>query len=322
MSSDMEMDASGSTALPEPADDTPPEKKSPLKIVGLSVLFVFIVLLCTVFKLPQARVTSLLQGYVQIALDPYGIYVTDRGRELSTLHGFRYTLDHPTLEFADQTRVELDDLVVTPNFLPLLNGRMGVNATLHQGPASIVLEGAGRGDKIDMKIDLDHVDLGKFGVFSYLANLKGSGLVTGSIALAGSLSDIPTLVGSVDLKIKNLKLDEQNLMGFQLPPLQVSDGSIVMSIQNGKLVIKTFQLGKARDDLILNLTGDITLNRFLNSSVLNLKTNFALSDRVKQSLALLESLLGSAKTADGKYAYRLTGTLASPMPIPDVTPGK
>ena len=323
MSSDMEMTATdGTSKTASPETEALPQKKSPAKLMGLALLFVALVLLFTIFKLPQARITSLLQGYVQIALDPYGIYLTDRGRELSTLHGFRYTLDHPTLEFADQTRVELDDLVVTPNFFPLLSGKMGVNATLHQGPASIILEGSGRGDKIDMKLDLDHVDIGKFGILSYLASLKGSGTINGNAQVAGTLSDLTSLTGGADLKVKNLKLDEQNLMGFQLPPLQISDGTININIQSGKLVIKTFQLGKGADDLILTLTGDVQLNRNLNASILNLKTNFGLSDKVKQSLALLDSILGPAKTVDGKYAYKLTGSLGAPFPIPDTVSTK
>jgi len=41
------------------------------------------------------------------------------------------------------------------------------------------------------------------------------------------------------------------------------------------------------------------------------------SEKVKQSLALLDSILGSAKQADGKYVYKLTGSFAAPFPVPD-----
>ena len=303
-------------------ESSPPQKKSIAKIVGLTGLFIFLILIFTIFKLPQVRITSLMQGYLQVTLDPYGIYLTDRGRELSMLHGFRYSLDHPVLEFADQTRVELDDIVVSPKFTTLFSGKMGANVTLHQGTSSIVLEGSGRGDKIDAKIDLDHADIGKLGILAYLASLKGSGQITGTANIAGSMADVPSLTGLIDLKVKNLKLDEQNIMGFQLPGLNISEGTINIDIRGGKLVIKTFQLGKGADDLVLTLTGDVTLNRFVNSSALNLKTIFALSDRIKQSLSLLDSLLAGGKTADGKYAYKLTGTLGAPFPSPDVVPTK
>jgi type II secretion system protein N len=317
----MSADNSTRDSMLENSSDTPP-KKSAVKIGALSLLFIFLVLLLTILKLPQVRITNLLQGYVQLALDPYGVYVTDRGRELSTLHGFRYTLDHPTLEFADQTRVELDSLVVSPNFAPLLKGRMGVNAVLRQGPASVTLDGAGRADKIDAKLDLDHVDIGKFGLLAYYGGLKGSGQITGTTQIEGALSDPTSLTGSIDLKIKNLKLDEQNVMGFQLPALMVSEGAIDIDIHGGKLVIKNVHLGKDNDDLVLALTGDITLNRFVNASQLNLKTNFSLSDKVKQSLALLDSLLGGGKLADGRYAFKIGGTLGAPFPQPDQTLGK
>ena len=312
----------GSSTVEKDDKNVKPAKKSVPKMIGLTILFVFLILFFTLLKLPQVRITSLLQAYVQVALDPYGIYVTDQGRELSILRGFRYTLDHPTLEFADQTRVELDSLVVTPSFLPLLRGKLGVNMTLRQGASSIVLVGAGRKDLIDAKLDLDHVDIGKLGVFAYLGSLKGSGEVSGTFQIAGTLSTPASLAGLINLKIRNLKLDEQNLMGFQLPPLVVSEGTVAADIRDGKILIKTVQLGKGSDDLVLSLKGDVTLNRFLNSSALNLQTSFGLSDRVKQSLSLLDTLLGNAKTTDGRYAYKLTGTLGSPYPVPDPNGGK
>ena len=291
--------------------------KSPIKILGFALLFISLVLVFTLFKLPQLRITSLLQGYIQLAFDPYGVYITDRGRELSLMRGLQYTLDHPTFELADQTRIELDDFVIRPKFIPLLSGKISVNASLHQGASSIIFDGAGRADKIDASLTLDRVELGKFGVFSYLANLKGNGALSGTINILGALSDPTSLNGLIDLKLKNLKLDEQNLMGFQLPTLLVTEGTILIEIQNGKLLMKKVQLGKGADDLKLDLSGDIVLNRNLNSSTLNLRTGFSLSDRVKQSLALLDSIIGPAKKADGSYAYKLTGTFSSPFPIPD-----
>lgn len=287
--------------------------------IGLAFLFLLLLVVFTVLKLPQARVTGLMQGYLQIALDPYGIFISDRGRELSTLHGFRYTLDHPTLEFADQTRVELDSIVVSPKFLSLLQGKMGVDAEVHQGPAIINLDASGRGDKINMKVDLTQADIGKFGLLSYAAGLKGSGTVSGTIQVSGTLSDPTTLNGAIDLKLKAIKLDEQNLMGFQIPSMNISDGVIKVDITAGKLLIKTMQLGKGSDDLVLSMTGDIALNRYVNSSTLNLKTIFGISDRVRQNLALLDTIISGAKTSDGRYSYRITGTLGSPFPNPDPT---
>jgi type II secretion system protein N len=304
--------------LETPNEAVPASKlKKTITSIGLGILFIFFLVLFTFTKLPQTKITSLLQGYVQVGLDPYGIYMSDHGRELSVWKGFEYRLTQPTLELADQTRVELDEVVVKPSLLGFFSGRAGGHVEVKQGASSIDLNGSGRGDKIDTTINLTDVDIGKFGLLSFAGGLKGSGTVSGSIHIDGTLSDLPTLTGSIQLKLKRLKLDEQNLMGFQLPTMNVSDGTIDISIDHGKLVMKNVQIGKGTDDLQVAVTGDVTLNRFLNASALNLRAVLGLSDKVKQSISLIDSILGPAKQADGRYAYKLTGTLGAPFPLPD-----
>ncbi len=299
------------------SDNYIPPKRTFLRRFGLAILFIWLVATFTLLKLPQTRITGLIQGYVQQGLDPFGVYISDQGREFSILHGLRYTLTKPSIDLSDQTRIELDDLSVAPKLSALLSGKAGMVASLHQGPASIDIDASGRGDKIDLNATLVDVDIGKMGVLSYAANLKGSGLVNGTIQVAGSLADPTTLEGSIDLKVKRLHLDEQNLMGFQLPPMNVSDGTINILVTGGKLVMKTVQLGKGSDDFVATVTGDITLRRNVNSSLMNLRAVFGLSEKVKQSLSLLDTILGGAKMADGRYAYKLTGSLSAPFANPD-----
>jgi type II secretion system protein N len=287
------------------------------RMIGMAALFIVLVILMTLTRLPEAKITSYIQGMVQTALDPYGVYLSDHGRELSIWKGMAYRLDHPVLELADQTRIEFDDLTVKPSILGLLSGKLGVEAELHQGPASIGLSANGKSDKINAQINLENVDLGKLGVFAFAAGIKGSGLVNGSVNIEGSLNDFGTLNGDIALKLRKLHTDEQNLMGFALPALNISEGEITIPIQSGKLQLKKVELGKGMDDLRLSLTGTLALNRFLNASQIDLRAVFAFSDKVKQSLSILESLLGSAKTSDGRYAYKLTGQLGSPIPVPD-----
>jgi type II secretion system protein N len=309
--------------MSEMAETNTPLPQSRAKKITKGVLWAFIFIFClvlfTVSKLPETKVTTLIQGYVQVGVDPYGIYITDHGREFSVFSGFRYRLIQPTLELSDQTRIELDEVTVSPTFMSLLRGQPGAIISITQGNAHIVVNGSGRGDKMNATISLDQVDLGKFGVLAYAAGLKGSGLVSGEIHVEGALSDIPGLTGSILLKLSKFHLDEQNLMGFNLPPMNVSEGTIDVPLDHGKLQMKNVHLGKASDDLQANVTGEITLNKYLNASALNLRAVLGLSDKVKQSLALLDSIMGSAKTPDGKYAYKLTGSLGAPFPIPDPT---
>jgi len=292
--------------------------KSPARILGLGLLFLGLILIFTLFKLPEARITGLIQGYVQSTLDPFGIYVSDRGRSLSLITGVRYRLDHPTLELRDQTRIELDELEVKPKLLQLLTGRAGAGAVLRQGKSELILDAYAKKDRIESDMDLNDIDLAKFGVLAF-AGVKGSGMISGKAHVDGALSDLATLNGNLDFKLKNVQLDEQMIIAFKIPSLSISEGTLNIEIKNGKLVMKNVQLGRQNDDISATLTGDIALNRYLNSSALNLRIVFSLSPKVltSSSLSFLESLLTSAKQSDGKYAYKLTGTLASPFGNPD-----
>jgi type II secretion system protein N len=291
--------------------------RSPAKIIGMVGFFLVCVALLTVLKLPEARITGFIQGMVQSGLDPYGIYLTDRGRELSLFPAPLYRLEQPVLELPDQTRVEFDELKVHPKLAGLLTGTPGVRAELKQGSSEISVNAAGKGDRVDADVHLENADLGKLGLFAFAAGLRGTAFLTGDIKIEGSLVDLSSLNGSVELKLRKLRLEEQNFMGFQLPMIQISEGDLNVEIKAGRLILKNVQIGKGMDDLRVQVTGDLALNRFLNSSTMNLRAVLGLSDKLRQSLSILESLMGSAKTPDGRYAYKLTGTLGAPMPQPD-----
>jgi type II secretion system protein N len=296
------------------------ESRSPFKVIGMVVLFLTCVILLTLLKLPEARITGFIQGMVQSGLDPYGIYLTDRGRELSLFPAPLYRLDHPVIELPDQTRVEFDELRVHPKLSGLFIGKPGIRAELKQGASEILVNAAGKGDRVDAEIHLENADLGKLGVFAFAAGLRGAGFLSGDIKVEGSLADPSTLNGSLELKLRKLRLDEQNFMGFQIPTVQVSEGDLNIEIKAGKILLKNVQIGKGMDDLRVQVTGDLGLNRYLNSSTMNLRAVLGLSDKLRQSFSILETLMASAKTPDGRYAYKLTGTLGAPMPQPD--PGK
>lgn len=309
-----------------PATAAQPAPASLGKKIGLTIVFFALLFFFTLTKLPQAKITALVQGYVQSALDPYGIYISDHGREFSVWKGFQYRLIQPTLELADQSRVELEEMVVQPTLLSLFSGKVGatvdITQILERTPAKtdlsrIHIEGTARGDLINANIKIEDLDLGKFGIFAFAGGLKGHGQIAGDIHIDGHLADLPSLAGNIDLKLKKLHMDEQNLFGFQLPTMDVSDGTIDASIDHGKLLLKKVQIGKGSDDLLINVTGDIGLNRNINSSTLNMRAVIGFSDKLKQSLSLLDSILGAAKQADGRYVYKLTGSFMAPFPIPD-----
>ncbi len=290
--------------------------KSLLRMIGLSLMFFVLILVFTLFKLPETKITALIQGYVQTTLDPFGIYISDRGRSLSFLTGINYRLDHPTLELRDQTRIELDELEVRPKLLSLLTGRAGASADLKQGKSRFHLDALAKRDRVEADIELTDIDLSRFGIFAF-AGVKGSGIITGKSHLDGAPSDLASLNGGLDLKLKNVQLDEQMIFAFKIPSLSVSEGSVNVDIKSGKLLMKNVQLGRQNDDVVATLTGDIALNRNLNSSPLNLRVVFSFSPKVLASFSFIESIIAGAKQSDGKYAYKLTGTISAPFANPD-----
>jgi type II secretion system protein N len=239
-----------------------PDRFRAIRMTGLVLLFLFLVGILTVFKIPEQRLTGLLQGYMQSALDPYDIYVSDRGRSLSFFPRPEYRLEEPVLEMADQSRIELDGLSLRPNLLALFTGRAGAKATLHRGNSEIVIDGSGNPSRADAKVSLKEIDLGKFGVLGF-AGIKGNGLVDGIMTIEGAISELSTLNGLVELKLKNLRLEEQSIFGFKIPETLVSEGTIQIEIRSGKLFMKRVQLGRQNDDLTATVTGDLALNRNL-----------------------------------------------------------
>ena len=306
--------------------EMPSKSFSLLSKIGLTFSFLGLLILFTLLKLPQAKITSLIQGVVQSQLDPLGIYITDHGRELSIWKGFEYRLIQPTLELPDMTRIELEEIVVSPKLLSLLTGKAGASVEITQAVeksaaktdlAKINLEGTIRGDLVNATVDLHSVDLGKFGVLAFAAGLKGTGTLNGNIHVEGHLADLTSLTGNVNLKLAKVRIEEGKVFFLSIPDINVTEGTIDARIESGKVVIKQFQIGKPFDDLDIGVTGDLTLNRNLNSSMMNLRASIGFSDKVKQKMSMLDALMMEAKQPSGKYVYKLTGTMQNRMAIPE-----
>ena len=161
--------------------ETTPASTSFIKKIGLAIIFFALLLFFTLTKLPQSKITSLVQGYVQSGLDPFGIYISDHGRELSIWKGFQYKLIQPTLELPDQSRVELEEMVVSPKILSLFTGKVGavidITQILDRTPtktelSKIHIEGTGRGDLINATITIESLDVGKIGILSFAGGLR------------------------------------------------------------------------------------------------------------------------------------------------------
>lgn len=293
--------------------------KRPLFWGLISALFFFFLILFTLTKLPETKMTSLVQGYMQKNLDPFGIYITDQGRSLSIWRGFQYRLEKPTFELSDGTKIEGSELILQPSWSSLLKAKLGATVRFVQNSGELDVTVAGRGDSFSLAGNLSQLSIAKLGLLSYAGQIKGNGFLSGNIQIDGSVSDLQNLAGNILIQLKNLELDEQSIMGFQLNSMKVADGAIDIELKGGKALFKNVRLGKpgSADDLNAQVSGEVTLNRYLNSSALNLRAIFGLSENVKQKLSLIDSILGAARQKDGRYAYKIGGTLSAPFPMPE-----
>ena len=300
------------------SEDSSSIRRSGGKMAALSIGFVALILVLTLFKIPQNRMTELIQGSIQSALDPSGIYIRSRDRSLGFFPSIRYRLDHPTIELSEQTQIELDDLEISPSILKLFTGSIEGALSSHQGKGSLQLNAAFNKSSADIDATLSEIDLSKVGAFSF-AGIKGGGNLNGTLGIKGSMTDITAMIGSIDLKLKNVNLEEQSIYGFKIPPILLSDGNISADLKNGKLNLKNVALGRQNDDLSVTATGEVTLNRNLNSSQLSLRVTLALSEKLKSSFSFIDMMLSGAKQKDGRYAFKLTGPMAQPTMVPDTS---
>ncbi len=170
-----------------------------------------------------------------------------------------------------------------------------------------------------VSLSLEQWDLAQADVFNFFLNVKAAGVLQGQLSWQGNPQDLSHAAASLNCKISGLGLGAQTLAGFQVPRLSFGDGQLELELKAGKALLKSARLGinSVTSDLDGTLTGELSLNKNVNLSSLDLKTKFNLSKNLLTAVPLLEALLQNGKSASGgEYAFALTGTLAAPLFAP------
>jgi type II secretion system protein N len=308
-------------AAPEPTHHYD-EGPSRLQRIGILIFAICSFFFFLVMKLPEARIQNLVIAYLRIAAQEQGFLFSAEKVRLGLLLGPSVKLYNVELKAVDNERqtLKIPYLKVSPKLLSLLSAtkKASIKAELLEGDISGTV-GAGTTGSLFVDLDLDDLDLGATNLVKRFLTVDLAAKLNGSIRLDLDSTQIQKSEGAIKLKIEKLTLPAQALMGtLSLPKLSVSESNINISIANGAFTIKEFDIGKdgKNDDIVGKVTGEGTLNRFLDRSTINAKAVFTLSPAIKQSIPLLDALLGSAKTPDGKYAYRLNGPLSALEPVP------
>jgi type II secretion system protein N len=279
-------------------------------VFGICAFFFFLML-----KLPEARIQNLVIAHMRIIAQEQGLLFSAEKVRIGIIFGPAiklYNVEFKAIENERQV-LKVPFLRVSPNILSLLSKTKSasISAELLNGEISGTV-GAGPTTMLT-NLSIDSIDLGATQLLKRFLPVDLSGKINGKIKLDLDTELPQKSDGGIKLKIEKLNLPAQNVMGFNLPKINVNETVIDITITQGQFVIREFNLGKdtKSDDVVARVTGQGTLEHVLDRSKINAKAVFELSPSVIQSFPLLDALLGQAKGADGKFTYRVSGPLSA-----------
>jgi len=288
--------------------------------VGWSLFTVICLVFFTLIKVPQAKIHNYVVGMLNQQLAPSQIRFSADEGQINIGFGVSYVMTGVQLTKVDSGKIlRLKQIQVSPSLIALAQGRMGSHFLIDEGSGSLNGHFYTHGDEMDAEFQTDGINLGKIGVLPFSAGIEGTAEVKGNVKVQGNMRSMSSFTGNVDLNLAKIVIDQQSFMGFSIPRLAISDGVVKIDIQSGKALFRSVRLGKAgsNDDLFCSFDGDIKLGKTADASELNLKGKLGFSKAVLNSMVLLDALLGSMKTPDGTYAFRLVGPAMGTMPVPD-----
>jgi type II secretion system protein N len=227
----------------------------------------------------------------------------------------------------DRNTLKIEELKVKPSLISLLpfmaTKKVSFSAKLLGGEASGTIGMGATSYVVDVSLENLALDKSKLITGQLPVQISGA-TVDADIDMTVDSADAKKTAGNAKLKITKFQLPQQSVFGFNLPKVSVAEAKADIVVADGKGTIRSFDVGKdiKSDDLVAKLTGDATIDtsrKFYNpmeAVKLNVTANFEISAALKASFPFLDAILAAGKQSDGKYRYRLGGTLALPAPTP------
>lgn len=308
---------------------------------SMGTLFLFVTF--TVMQLPETRLKNTVQSLINQSLATRNMTMTSTRSELSIGLGVLYTLEDVTLTHPDSPLpAKLKKVQFSPSILGLFLNRLSGTAALESGTGQAEIhvsvggllsllrsktpsqggteeESGSTQHPLALQIHSENFDFGATQLLPFLIKTQLQFKVSGDAELNGTLGSPETYQGKVNWNLSQLRLPEQTVSGFKLPSLSMGSGQIQLDLENGskKLNLTRVELGKlGAEDIAAQVKGVITLGRRMNESTLDSTLTLSVSEKVLQSIPLLQALLGMAKQPDGNFAYKLSGPLLTPFPVP------
>ncbi len=278
------------------------------EIVAYVGLFLAGLVLFAVLRVPSDRLARVAVAYAENA--GYRIDYTAVGATLLpgfSLEGVRVFNQNTE---AKLPLAELDRISVRTLVLPLVLGKAGV-----------AIEGEGYGGGLDATVtrrgesnwlsgELSGVDLSAVEGLQRKLQVPLKGVVDARFDFE-LLSSLQQHVGTADVVVDNLRLEEGDLMGaFRIPPVDFGDVHGAVLLENGKLIFDRF--ASDGQDVKLAVDGSVALAQPFTRSGLDLSLELGLSQRVEESVGMFMPMLRMTKNPQGRYIRKVGGTISSP----------
>ncbi len=293
-----------------------------VKISAWALFAAFCLVLFTLFKIPNVRIKNTIQGHLINILAEQGIGLKFKDSDLSIgLLGIHYRMDDAELSFpSSPVPLRLQSVEFTPSVLDLARGRAGGRFNINSQGGTLSGSFSGGAQQFNASFKLKNLDAGKTGLSKILSGIQFAALMDGSGEFSSETGQLNGLNGETELTLKRIIMEPQMIQGFSIPRIQISEGTLNLKAQQGKISLQTVKLGKTGDDLQAVLQGDVTLASQLPQSRLNLKSRFTFSPVILKSFVFLDALLSAGKQSENTYAFALNGTFSFLTPTP-ISPG-
>ena len=202
----------------------------------------------------------------------------------------------------------IEELQLSPSLLSLLSGTpsTSLSTSLLNGEIDANVTQT-KPQRISSKINGSNLDL------SFLT-LKGkdwqanlAGLANFSIDLDHHLTELNEGFGSLSLQVDNFQIDDLEVAGFPLIPLEFSESIIELERDGNKLNFKNGRL--IGEQIEAEITGFIRLSKRLERSRLQLKIFVKFSSELE---LMVKAFLKDARQDDGSYLINITGMIMQP----------
>jgi type II secretion system protein N len=314
-----------------------------LSLLGYNAFFWGVFWLCAYWSFPYDRLAAFItdkvaesgSGYTMEigALSPYwltGVELEQVKIQKQASAALATPPDEKGKPVRDST-IRIDSAHARLGLWSLLFGgkSLGFDAALGDGE----VEGtyAEDGDEKKIVATLEKVDLAKLGMLHELISLPMKGTLGGEFDLTlgkqpSKTNGIVKLsIGSLTIGDGKAKFKVGTMGGLTIDPISAGEVALEIEVKEGTGLIK--RLSTSGPDLKLDGSGDIRFAQPLVRSRLGILLKLKLTDayknktpRTKTMFALLEGSgspqVAAAKTADGSYQLRLSGTFAMARALP------